>query len=66
QREYGGTHYLEPRLAFYDGHQAETTVILIKGFIVQNISEPPQALRDSLPTDGARAQQDHGDGDVES
>ncbi|MDI4746030.1 hypothetical protein MJL33_32335, partial [Salmonella enterica subsp. enterica serovar Kentucky] len=30
--------------------------------IVQHISEPPQALRDALPTDGARAQQEHGDG----
>ncbi|EAM8569014.1 hypothetical protein D3K46_08865 [Salmonella enterica] len=50
------------RFAFYVGDQAETTVILLKGFIVQHISEPPQALRDALPTDGARAQQEHGDG----
>jgi hypothetical protein len=31
------------------GDQAETTVIPLKGFIVQHISEPPQALRDSHP-----------------
>ncbi|MBP1521164.1 hypothetical protein IVU49_23775 [Salmonella enterica subsp. enterica serovar Worthington] len=29
------------RFAFYVGDQAETTVILLKGFIVQHISEPP-------------------------
>ncbi|GGD21901.1 hypothetical protein GCM10011513_19230 [Franconibacter daqui] len=44
----GGTHYLVARFAFYVGDQAETTVIPLKGFIVQHISEPPQALRDSL------------------
>ncbi|MGB3253295.1 MAG: hypothetical protein WBB03_09570, partial [Buttiauxella gaviniae] len=46
------------RFAFYVGDQAETTVILLKGFIVQHISEPPQALRDSryrLRPDAARA-----------
>jgi hypothetical protein len=35
------THYLVARFAFYVGDQAETTVILLKGFIVQHISEPP-------------------------
>ncbi|MNR42158.1 hypothetical protein D3C85_1606410 [compost metagenome] len=44
---YSGTHYLVARFAFYVGDQAETTVILLKGFIVQHISEPPQALRAS-------------------
>jgi hypothetical protein len=43
----GGTHYLVARFAFYVGDQAETTVILLKGFIVQHISEPPQARRAS-------------------
>jgi len=38
------------RFAFYVGDQAETTVISLKRFIVQHISEPPQALRDSLMT----------------
>jgi hypothetical protein len=32
------------------GDQAETTVILLKGFIVQHISEPPQARRASSDT----------------
>ncbi|SAD83636.1 Uncharacterised protein [Enterobacter cloacae] len=41
------THYLVARFAFYVGDQAETTVILLKGFIVQHISEPPQARRAS-------------------
>ncbi len=58
QRVYGGTHYLVARFAFYVGDQAETTAIL-QGFIVQHISEPPAPLRDALPTDGARAQQEH-------
>ncbi|MDU7381302.1 MAG: hypothetical protein E7L09_23405, partial [Enterobacteriaceae bacterium] len=40
--------------AFYVGDQAETTVIPLKGFIVQHISEPPQALRDSHPIPIAR------------
>ncbi|AXX04506.1 hypothetical protein C3D80_11565 [Cronobacter sakazakii] len=43
-----GTHNLVARFAFYVGDQAETTVISLKRFIVQHISEPPQALRDSL------------------
>jgi len=42
------------RFAFYVGDQAETTVILLKGFIVQHISEPPQALRESVLTDAHR------------
>jgi hypothetical protein len=44
------------------GDQAETTVILLKGFIVQHISEPPQALRDSPLNRGAQAQKERGDG----
>ncbi len=51
---YSGTHYLVARFAFYVGDQAETTVIPLKGFIVQHISEPPQALRDPLLTDAHR------------
>ncbi|MDU1185642.1 MAG: hypothetical protein E6997_21940, partial [Citrobacter sp.] len=50
------------RFAFYVGDQAETTVIPLKGFIVQHISEPPQALRDSHLDRCARAHQEHGDG----
>ena len=45
------------------GDQAETTVILLKGFIVQHISEPPGLV--GLPTElyrGAQAQKEHGDG----
>ncbi|MNB69013.1 hypothetical protein D3C81_1954100 [compost metagenome] len=42
-----GTHDLMARFAFYVGDQAETTVVPLLGFIVQHISEPPQALRDS-------------------
>ncbi len=59
---YSGTHYLVARFAFYVGDQAETTVILLKGFIVQHISEPPQALRDFSLDRGAQAQQERGDG----
>ena len=41
---------------------AETTVIPLKGFVVQHISEPPQALRTPSDTDCAQAQKEHGDG----
>lgn len=58
-----GTHYLVARFAFYVGDQAETTVILLKGFIVQHISEPPGlvGLLSELYR-GAQAQKEHGDG----
>ncbi len=56
------THYLVARFAFYVGDQAETTVILLKGFIVQHISEPPQALRTRSDTGCARTQQEQATG----
>ncbi|CDN08586.1 conserved hypothetical protein [Klebsiella quasipneumoniae subsp. similipneumoniae] len=59
---YRGSHYLVARFAFYVGDQAETTVIPLKGFVVQHISEPPQALRTPSDTDCAQAQKEHGDG----
>ncbi|KAA2016362.1 hypothetical protein EA223_04720 [Escherichia coli] len=43
---YCSTHYLVARFAFYVGDQAETTVIPLKGFIVQHIVNLPQALRE--------------------
>ncbi len=54
ERVNSGTHHLMARFAFYVGDQAETTVILFKGFIVQHISEPPQALWIPI-SDGAQA-----------